>query len=201
MASTTPNFNIVSPTDQDEWDVTSDLGTMASSVDAALLKSAYLPFETKAALDAYSTTNLNKFQLARVTNDSTTLNNGEYMWNGTKWGYWNIPDISAAFTLSDTGYTFSMTGASVTSGWVHMAFGLTYNRTDWAPDGSWVHTGKIINVPTPYSPGDSAGKVFPASSVGNNLAIGLLSAGVEVLLISGTMSKGAWVGTDISWKL
>lgn len=90
MATTTSNWNIPSPTDPDEWDITSDLGTMATAIDSAITLAGTLRVKTLAALQALDTSKLQYLQQAIVYADSDATKDGNYVWTGSKWADANI---------------------------------------------------------------------------------------------------------------
>lgn len=87
------------------------LNSQSNALDAALTKSAFLPYPTLAALNLVPGTIVG--QHATVNADTTASNNGDYVWSGAAWLV-NFPILPYGFICSASG------SQSVSTGWTLM---------------------------------------------------------------------------------
>lgn len=110
---------------------------LATALNGALGKLAFNTYDTKAHLDAAPGTV--KGQHGSVNADSTAINNGDYIWNGTAW----VPRIAEAkVTLTGTPAVSSGAAAAVTwTGLTQLTAGVS---------GAW-SSGAPTRIVLPYA--------------------------------------------------
>lgn len=108
------NNQLPYPNTSDAPNIPNDMQTLASAVDAAIGGGNRF-IDTLATLQAIPNTQLFNGMRATVTNDPTTMNNGEYVYTGGAW----VPQTSRVFAgskiLSHVGtYAGLLSGAEIT---------------------------------------------------------------------------------------